>query len=447
MVPRDTAGKDKADSLHKDKTKIVKTDSVKTYKPVEEVKEQITEALFLGKYPAPDSLFHNKTTVNAKDTTKIDTIKVDTAAVKMQWLYSNKRNLADFFLKKFYQEKYKTKMPDSLNQWYGEGKPVTPADMKVILSWIPEEQRGYYANAAGTQELAKWLLKWKLFSEKANKNWSEGGDEIKATLNWALKLNIVFNYVNSELVPSAKKSVTIDTAMCVFACWDDHGHPSVKPDTAALKSTINQYVQRIVEMDINKQIFDLRNKKHIVMLQRDYKDDMDGSPAVLSVHADSLRDTGRTDEAEAAYKTLSTSFAFTPEGIRACVELAKIQTEKQQYAQAIKNYRDYLVLSNDKSKRCNTFFMIGFIYDEYLNRPEDAAVNYRWVLKNTPDCELSDDAEFMSLHLGEAMNSVEELRAEAMRQGKKVDTSSMPESVSTETKLVTKPVTKPVKSK
>jgi tetratricopeptide (TPR) repeat protein len=200
-------------------------------------------------------------------------------------------------------------------------------------------------------------------------------------------------------------------------------------------------------MDINKQIFDLRNKKHIVMLQRDYKDDMDGSPAVLSVHADSLRDTGRTDEAEAAYKTLSTSFAFTPEGIRACVELAKIQTEKQQYAQAIKNYRDYLVLSNDKSKRCNTFFMIGFIYDEYLNRPEDAAVNYRWVLKNTPDCELSDDAEFMSLHLGEAMNSVEELRAEAMRQGKKVDTSSMPESVSTETKLVTKPVTKPVKSK
>ena len=71
--------------------------------------------------------------------------------------------------------------------------------------------------------------------------------------------------------------------------------------------------------------------------------------------------------------------------------------------------------------------MIGFIYDEYLNRPEDARANYRWVLKNTPDCELTDDAEFMSLHLGEAMNSVEELRAEATRQGKKVDTSSIPE--------------------
>ena len=35
----------------------------------------------------------------------------------------------------------------------------------------------------------------------------------------------------------------------------------------------------------------------------------------------------------------------------------------------------------------------------------------------------------MSLHLGEAMNSVEELRAEAMRQGKKVDTSAVQEPV------------------
>ena len=68
-------------------------------------------------------------------------------------------------------------------------------------------------------------------------------------------------------------------------------------------------------------------------------------------------------------------------------------------------------------------FMIGFIYDEYLDRPEMAEVNYKWVLKNTPDCELSDDAEFMMLHLGEQMSSVDELQAEVKRQGKKVEAS------------------------
>jgi hypothetical protein len=68
--------------------------------------------------------------------------------------------------------------------------------------------------------------------------------------------------------------------------------------------------------------------------------------------------------------------------------------------------------------------MIGFIYDEYQNKSDLAEANYKWVLKNTPDCELSDDAEFMTLHLGEPMNSVEELRAEARRQGRKVDTTS-----------------------
>ena len=43
------------------------------------------------------------------------------------------------------------------------------------------------------------------------------------------------------------------------------------------------------------------------------------------------------------------------------------------------------------------------------------------MLKNTPDCELADDAEFMMLHLSEPAPGVEELRNEAMRQGRKVD--------------------------
>ena len=65
--------------------------------------------------------------------------------------------------------------------------------------------------------------------------------------------------------------------------------------------------------------------------------------------------------------------------------------------------------------------MIGFIYDEYMDKSELAEVNYKWVLNNDPECELADDAEFMMLHLGEPMNSVEELQAQTMRQNRKVE--------------------------
>jgi hypothetical protein len=209
-----------------------------------------------------------------------------------------------------------------------------------------------------------------------------------------------------------------------------------KPDSFGLSSIIEHYRMEQAYIAVDNQIYDMRKKLNVTLLQNDYKDDMTGDPLKLIAHADSIRDTGNTNEAESIYEALSKGFLFTPEGMRSLIELSKILTEKQQYALAIKKYREYLIFSKDKSKRCNTFFMIGFIYDEYLNRPEDARVNYRWVLKNTPECELTDDAEFMSLHLGEAMNSVEELRAEAMRQGKKVDTSSIPEPSSDTVKKV-----------
>jgi tetratricopeptide (TPR) repeat protein len=342
-------------------------------------------------------------------------------------------------MKAIYQERFKTKFPDSLNVWYGEKKTITPADLKVITSWIPEDQRGYYSNPSGARDLAQWLLKWKLFSEKARQKGFESREDIKAALDWAWKLTVVLNYVNRDLVPNAKSAASVDTEMCVFAYWDEHGNPSVRPDSAGLKTMIGQYIQKIAFNKVESQIYDLRKKTSITFLSKDWKDDQgEQPPAAMIAHADSLRDTGNTQGAENDYRTLILAFPFTPEGLRAYPELAKILTEKQMYGEAIKNYRDYLILSNDKSKRCNTFFMIGFINDEYLSKSDLAQINYRWVLKNTPECELADDAEFMSLHLGEAMSSVEELRAEALRQGKKVDTSSLQEPAVPETKVKAK---------
>jgi hypothetical protein len=405
------------DTLKKAAAKVVKKDSV-FYTPLQEVRDKIVETLFLVKYPVPDTVYRK----NPKDTARIDS-----AAVQSQWVGSIRRFSTDFFMKELFQEKYKKAYSDSVKEWYGDGKIITPKDMKVIISWLPEDQRGYYSTPNGTRDLAKWLLRWKLYSEKAAKTGFDSQEGVKALLDWAWKINIAYTYLDSVIMPSGKKEMGVDTAMCEYAYWDDHSNPLVKPDSFGLSTIIDYYRLQQAYINADRQIYELRKKKNITVLQNDYKDDMAGDPVKLIMHADSIRDTGNANEAESIYETLSKGFLFTPEGMRSLVELAKILTEKQQYSQAIKKYREYLIFSKDKSKRCNTFFMVGFIYDEYLNRPEDARINYRWVLKNTPECELTDDAEFMSLHLGEAMNSVEELRAEALRQGKKVDTSSIPE--------------------
>jgi len=83
--------------------------------------------------------------------------------------------------------------------------------------------------------------------------------------------------------------------MCVFAYWDDHGNPSVRPDTAGLRTVVNQYVQKAAFNKVEAQIYDLRKKAGITFLSKDWKDDEgQENPAALLAKADSLRDTGNT---------------------------------------------------------------------------------------------------------------------------------------------------------
>jgi outer membrane protein assembly factor BamD (BamD/ComL family) len=172
---------------------------------------------------------------------------------------------------------------------------------------------------------------------------------------------------------------------------------------------------------VDSLIHEIRKEKQVKFLQNDLKDNLDQDPVALLKQADSLRDTGAVEEAQRLYTTLVNDFRFYPEGKNAQYELAKIQTERQSYSGAIENYRNFLLTCPDPKKKSITFFMIGFIYDEYMDKSELAEVNYKWVLKNDPECELADDAEFMMLHLGEPMNSVEELQAQTLRQNRKVD--------------------------
>jgi tetratricopeptide (TPR) repeat protein len=390
-----------------------KADSTKVVSPFDaEVKRQIAEKLFLKDYPI-DSSFTAQSAPG------------DTAGLKNRWVqYMRNQGFRDYFLKKTFKDKYGKALPDSLGDLLGAGKVLSQADMDVILSWIPADRREAIKNDKKTMyDFALWLLRWRLFSEKAVAIGLASQPQIKDMVKWSWRLEVAQRYCTDKLASAAKKAVHIDSAMARYSYWDDNGNPGVVPDTTAIKDHYAKLISQQVSENFDGLLYAIRHKANVRFLTKEWTDDRGKNPSDLMHRADSLRDTGATSEAESAYRTLVSDFASTPEGKKAIVELAKLQTEQQAYAEAIRNYRRVLITDADAGKRCNFMFMIGFIYDEYLDRPEMAECNYKWVLKNAPDCELADDAEFMMLHLGEQMSSVDELQAEVKRQGKKVEAS------------------------
>ncbi len=379
----------------------------------EDVHYQIAQEMFLDTYP-PDSAFW----AEMSDTGEI---KTDSSVVRDRWLRAKRNELPQFFMRQLYEQEYGEPLPDSLDEWYGEGKPITPANMEVILGWLPEARRESYRNESGYRYLAEWLLKWKLFSDKAQETGFADSEQVQRLLDWSLRYETAKLHLVENIAEQARDKISIDTAMAVYAYWDDFGTPGVAPDSAALARELHSFRQQIVEQRIDKRIFDIRQDVGVEFLQSDWKDQKGEEPQTLMAEADSLVNANETRKAENVYRTIVRNFGFTETGHKAMTELAKMQTENAHYREAIDTYRRQLVLDPDLDARCNTFFMIGFIYDEYLNKEQRAEVNYKWILEHTPQCELADDAEFMVQHLGEPMTSVEDLRAEARRQGRDIE--------------------------
>jgi hypothetical protein len=405
-------------TAHKDSFKVTisaadstKKDSVYT-KPFEEVKAEIVNILFYEKNK-PDSVFLKMLG---------DTLPPE-QMIKQNWIQHVKGNLPQFFMKSFYKAEFGKNYPDSINEIFGTGKLVTPDDLKIITSWIPESRRDYYNNENGKKELVEWLLKWKLFSGRAEKSGYTKSANFKYVMEYALKNEIATEYVKSSIVTAmSKKNIPVDTLMTKYAILDDNGSANLNIDTAQYNQKITFLKKQGSKHLIDSCIYSLRMNTPVTFINADWNDGFAQKPADMLRKADSLRDSANTNAAEEIYNTLVNEFIFLGEGKKATIELAKIQTEKQMYHQALANYRKYILLTDDQSKLCNIFFMIGFIYDEYLDKPDLAEINYKYVLKNAVGCDLADDAEFMMLHLGEPMSSVEELQAEAVRQGRPLDT-------------------------
>ncbi len=161
-----------------------------------------------------------------------------------------------------------------------------------------------------------------------------------------------------------------------------------------------------------------RMKKGVNLINPDYKDQMAENSERIFFKADSLSGSGSRDMAKKYYNDLIKNYPYTKEGAEAYRAIAMLYSDEGAYKKAVQAYRNYLLVSESKDEWCKVYFMIGYTYGENLAKLDLAAENYRWVLKNQPSCDLVSDAEFMYLHLGEAMVDIEELQAENARQGR-----------------------------
>jgi len=396
----------------KDTVIVTRRDSVTTL-ALGTVRDKIIKTLFLNKFPPEKEWLEERYG---------DSIPENQEEINNAWYYDRQNEInrqhQDFFLFKFYKELYGKELPEEVEDYALETGFITENDRDVILSWLPERRKQLHKTAETQKVLLRWLVRWKVYTEKAKKSGYMKREETRIIREWARKVETVVRYIDEVLAVNPREIITIDTTFTKFAHWDGNRKVDIPVDTAKYNANTELLEARLVGFAIDSIIHDIRKQHTVTFLQSDYTDQKDKDPTKLKEQADLARDSGNTAEAEKLYTTLITDFGYTPEGKVSLTELAKIQTENKQYQEAIRNYRFHTITGDTACNLCNTFFMIGFIYSEHIGLPELAEINYKWILKNEPDCELVDDAEFMMLHLDEPMISIEELQGQAARQGK-----------------------------
>ncbi len=369
----------------------------------------------------------------------------DSAAVMNHWIYTVRSNPPDFFMRLFFRERTGTEYADSTEQIVDD-KIVTAADMDVITAWLPESRKNMRK-----KDMAEWLFKWLSFSEQAEKLGLTATPQFKDMLHWAQRIEFAFEYLRSEVLPKSEPTgapTALDSALAELIVYDNIGQTG-RLNPQWLASELNEIVKTRVSVIVDSAIHSVRKSAKINFLQNDYRDDKDADPVALMAKADSLREAASDpdidideaakllDEAEKLYQTLSTDFAFTTIGQKALGEMAKTLIDKYNtnpkqgkhlVTMAIYAYRKSQKLDTDLENLCNTYFLTGLAYDEYLKNNSLAEANYKWVLRNTPKCALSPDAEFMIQHLGEPMTSIEEIQGQSMRQGRDVDFDETPDA-------------------
>lgn len=370
-------------------------------------KLQVIDSLFLSKNKAPEEFY-----IRYPD--------MDTIYVTKKWLTYTKENYYNFFKEKLYKEKYGKELPKKYEEIVGKGLPVSESEVSTIISWLPEPSQEQAKQASNKIKYAHFVLAWKLFSEYGDKIGYFNEIEYDAIESYFEKYTLVHYYLNNVLAEAVKPKFEIDLDNLKFVLWDSNNSPLESINEDVLDEKRKEYAQKMKISAIYEQIYTKRKSVGITFQSTIHDDKNQQGAESLFKKADSLRSSGMKGQALKIYRDLSRYYLYDKFGRDALLELAKEANSKGEFHNAISKYRDYIIYSGKSSDFCDTYFMIAYIYGEELKKYRQAAANYQWIIKNAPECNMVDDAEFMCLHLGEPMPDVDELRDQAVRQGQSI---------------------------
>ncbi|MDR3011700.1 MAG: hypothetical protein LBU70_00600 [Chitinispirillales bacterium] len=411
-----------------------RTDS--TFIPAfEDIKRRVANNLFYEKYK-PDSAFLTMLRQ------QFHASHLDSAAIRAHWIrsVSSVPAASHFYTRRFFYEQTGEVYNEDEQQLLGDYRPLSQDDLEVIRSWLPE---GHPDGRGGmpARELLEYLYQWKVFAERAEKMRLTSGPEHKNTLHWAMRIEFALSYLNEAVLPDSEPEFSSADTTLAELIRSDQTRPR------SISHELDNIGRIRVGAVVDSAMHAIRRRVGVTFFRDDpeYSDHRDGNPVALFAEADSLKEAALTlsddaakavmDEAERLFRILATYFAFTDEGRKAMGELASMQLEKfsveeqnWQFSTAIDLYRRAQILETDIEDLCGHHFLVGFAYEEYRENLSAAEANYKWILRHAPNCTLASDAEFVIQNLGEPMMSIEEIRGQSLRQGRKVDFEEEPAS-------------------
>jgi hypothetical protein len=360
----------------------------------------VVKTLFLKKYPPTEEF---KTTLSGFSQEDIET----------RWFDQIANDRESFFRNELYKKKYGKDFPsgDIKDELVNTEKVITEAELKMISAWIDKKM------SISENVVAAKMISWILFCEEAKRINYVKTEGFKKTMEQFEKFEIVRYFVDEILPTKISSNFTPNKEFVKFAIVDKKRTASLNVSEEEVTAFSDSLKSIMFEAHIIEYIHQKRAKANVQLLQSDYIDMFDKTPAQIKKEADSLATNQNIERAKKIYRDLNEWFLYSPEGKSAYLQTAILQTDAKSYSDAINSYRNFTLYGEDSSELCEAMFMIGNSYEQ-LEKYPFAAMNYRWILKNLPDCSWASHTEFLYLHLGEPTPDIDELRQESIRQGK-----------------------------
>jgi len=371
----------------------------------------VAQDLFLAKYPPTDAF-------------RAEFPSVTDDILEEKWLTKNgnERQVVVFLRNEYYIEQFGTNFPEDVLELYGEDSFVTPQDVDIVSQWLPMEKRQDLTDPQTKKMIIGYIASWKIFEQKAVEMGIDKDGGFQQQKKFFERFEVVRYYLNEILTNKlAVDRSAIDKDIALLSLYARQGDVESPIDSAQYNAIIDDAVKVRTASAILERIHSAEVQANVEFLDEKYQYALDKSSEQLFLEAQDYVSSGNRAMGKTVYTKLTQNYPFSTEGRESYRALARLETDGGSYSDAISAYFDYLLYNDSNDEWCKVLFMIGYTYSEHIKNYDLAALNYKWILKNRPACDLAEDTEFMYLHLGEPMAEVEELRAESERQGRSVN--------------------------